>query len=402
MSRPKLTIAVPFAVFPPSGIESRRIFNLYRHLASQFTIEIISLADSGTSNFQGIIAPGLTEVRIPKSLEHQKAESEMVQELAANVADATLMELYCLTPQYLSALKKSTQKADYVLCYQPYLLPAIQAVTNKPLWYEATGVETDLKKKLLPENEAGTEFWEAVSQLEMKCCEKSELIITPSKPLKQKLVSRLGVKGKKILAIPNGINTQRLNFTSYEQRLANKAKLGLTDSFTAIYMGTGSPHNADEARGILNIASKLQDINFLLLGNVGIFFDPRLTPPNVRFIPSIDEKTKSIIISSADVALNPVTKLTDTQSIMLEYFCQGIPVVSTPKGARGLSINHDKHCFIGEIWRFPELLSKCRQEDTIKKVNRLENVQKYTKKEFEWSKIVRQFAKQIISGNLAA
>lgn len=402
MIRPKITIAVPFAVFPPSGKESRRIFNLYRHLASQFTIEIVSLAEAGIPYFHGTIAPGLIEIRIPKSLEHQKAESEMVQAFATNVADATLMELYQLTPRYLSELKKSTKTADYVLCYQPYLLPAIQAVSNKPLWYEPTGIETELKKKLLPENEAGTEFWEAISQLELECCTKSDLILTASKSLKQELNAKLAVKEEKVIAIPTGINSQRISFTSYEQRLANKAKLGLTDSFTAIYTGTGNPHNVDEARAILNIASKLKDINFLLLGNIGIFFEPRLTPPNVRFIPSMDEKTKTIIINSTDVALNPATKVTDTQLTMLEYFCQGIPVISTPKGIKELGLSYGKHCFVGEVWRFPELLTTCYQEDFMKKSHRLENVQKYVRKEFEWSKIVEQFTKQIRPRSLAA
>ena len=390
-TRPKITLAIPFAVFPPGRLESRRIFHLYRHLCDRFTVEIVSLADAGTPHFKGVVAPGMTEIRVPKSAKHQQAEIAMVQGLGANVADATLMKLYPLTPRYLSALKKSLSTAKYALCYQPYLLPAIKAVSNKPLWYEATGIETELKRKLLPENEAGVEFWEAVSRLEAECCQKSQLIITSSKALKEELVTKLAVSSQKIVAVPNGINTRRISFVPYEQRLANKEKLGIKDSFLAIYTGTGSPHNADEARSILNMASKLQEINFLLLGNVGIFFEPRLTPPNVRFIPSIDKNTQSIIVGSADVALNPVTKITDTQSTMLEYFCQGVPVISTPLGIKELGINPREHCFVGETWRFPELLVNCREENTQDKIKRLKKVQKYVKNELEWSKISQKF-----------
>jgi glycosyltransferase involved in cell wall biosynthesis len=402
LKRQKITLAVPFAVFPPNNFESRRLFHFYRHLAEVFQIEIISLAGTGESHFQGIIAPHLTEIRVPKSLEHQKAEIEIVQELGANVADATLMKLYSLSPQYLSVLKKSTKNADFVISYQPYLLPAIREVSNKPIWYEATGIESELKKKLLPENEIGTEFWESVVELENKCCQISNLIITASEHLAQSIIQKQEVNPDKVIYVPNGIDTDRLHFVSYEQRLVNKEKLGLQDSFLAIFAGTGNPNNADEARAILNIASKLQDMNFLLLGDVGIFFDPRLTPPNVRFIPSMDEKTKSIIVSTADVALNPVKKGSDTQSMMLEYFCQGIPVISTRFGVKGLGVEHEKHCLIGDVWRFPELLVTCKKENIVNKKNRLKNVKKYVTNSFEWSEIARQFLGKFQPWNLVS
>ena len=389
--RQKITLAVPFAVFPPHDLKTRRLFHFYRHLAEEFAIEIVSLASVGKPHYKGIIAPGLTEIRVPKSSKHQQAEIEMVQELGANVADATLMKLYKLSPRYLSALKRSIKNSDIIISYQPYLFSAIREISNKPIWYEATGIERELKKKLLPENEAGTEFWESIVNLENKCCQTSNLIITANEDLAHDLVNKLTVEAEKVICVPQGIDTERLEFVSYEQRSLNKEKLGLKDSFLAIFTGTGNPNNADEARAILNIASKLQDMNFLLLGDVGIFFEPRLTPPNVRFIPSMDEKTKSIITSTADVALNPVKKGFDTQSMMLEYFCQGIPVISTRFGVKGLGVEHEKHCLIGDVWRFPELLVSCKKEDIVNKKNRLNNVRKYVTNNFEWSEIAHKF-----------
>ena len=391
MKRPQITLAVPFAVFPPHDIKSRRLFHLYRHLAQDFNIEIISLADANQEYFAGIIAPGLTEIRVPKSVKHQETEIALVQKLQANVADATLMQLYSLSPKYLQVLKKSAKQADYVLTYQPYLLPAIQEVSNKPIWYEATGIEGQLKKDLLPANEIGMQFLESIDELERQACKISNLIITASTEDTHFIKNIKGVDRNKVIHIPHGIDTKRLDFTPYETRLLNKEKLGLENSFLAIFTGTGHPHNADEARSILNIASKLQDMNFLLLGDVGASFEARLTPPNVSFIPSLDAPTKSLILSLADVALNPVKINSDSQSIMMEYFCQGIPVISTPFGVKSLGINNQKHCLIGDLWRFPELLTACRQENIVNKKVRLENVRKYMKNNFEWQKITNKF-----------
>ena len=391
MTRPQITLAVPFAVFPPHDIKSRRLFHLYRHLAQDFNIEIISLANANDEFFEGIIAPGLTEIRVPKSLEHQEAEIALVQKLKANVADATLMQLYSLSPKYLQVLKKSAKKANFVLTYQPYLLPAIQEVSNKPIWYEASGIESELKKDILPENAIGTEFLESICELEAKACQISNLIITASEQDSRAIKTMQGVDSNKIIYIPNGIDPKRLNFTPYETRLLNKEKLGLENNFLAVFTGTGNPYNADEARSILNIASKLQDINFLLLGDLGTSFEARLTPPNVGFIPSIDANTKALILSLADVALNPVKVGSDTQSIMMEYFCQGIPVVSTPFGVKSLGLKPSKHCLIGDIWRFPELITTCRQENIVTKKVRLENVKNYVKNNFEWQEISNKF-----------
>ncbi|HHP7230445.1 MAG TPA: hypothetical protein ACFCUY_06255 [Xenococcaceae cyanobacterium] len=400
--RPKITLAVPFAVFPPSNVRSRRIFHLYRHLAQDFDIEIVSLGNAGEPAFQGIIAPGFTETRVPKSPRHQQAEIELVQKLGANVADATLLKLYTLSPKYLQGLKKSAKSANFVLTYQPYLFPAIREVSNKPIWYEASGLETELKRQLLPENEIGQEFWEAVCEVEAKCAKVSDLIITSSQHDARSIAQLPNVESSKVIYVPNGIDTERIKFTSYEQRLVNKEKLGFKASFLAVFTGTGSPHNADEARSILNIASKLQNVNFLLLGDVGVFFDPRLTPPNVGFIPNTDEKTKSIILSLADVALKPVRKSSESQSITLEYFCQGIPVVSTKFGVKSLNIEPEKHCLIGDVWQFPELIITCQKENIVNKKVRIENVRKHIKNNFDWSIIAHKISGQFKSWSLTA
>jgi glycosyltransferase involved in cell wall biosynthesis len=127
---------------------------------------------------------------------------------------------------------------------------------------------------------------------------------------------------------------------------------------------------------------------------VGTTFEPRLTPPNVGFISSLDEKTKSIILGLADVALNPANSGSDTVPTVLEYFCMGIPVISTNLGIQGLGIKDDKHCLVGDLWRFPELLVFNNQENIINKKTRLKNVRKHIENNFEWSHIAAEFFTQ--------
>lgn len=390
----KITLAIPFAVFPPNDTKSSRIFHLYRHLAREFSIEIVSLGNAEEPAFKSAIAAGLTEIRIPKTPKHQNAENNLNRKLGANLSDASLLKLYSLTPQYIQALKKSAHSADFLITYQPYLFSALRSVSNKPIWYEASGIETDLKKQILPENSFGQEFWELVTATEQKCCQTSNLIITTSNHNARELSKLYDLPRNKIICLPNGIDTSRIDFVTYEQRLLNKEKLGLKDSAIAIFMGTGNPHNADEARAVLNIASKIRNVNFLILGDVGTTFEARLTPPNVEFIPSLDKQTKSIILGLADVALNPAKAGSDTLPTVMEYFCTGIPVISTRWGVKSLGIEDEKYCLVGDVWRFPELLVTNNKENIVNKKNRLENVRKYIKNNFEWSHIAAEFFNQ--------
>ncbi len=391
--RQRITLAAPFSIFPPHDIKTRRIFHLYRHLAHEFTIEIVSLANANEPGFKRAIAPGLTEIRIPKTLKHQQAEIEMNQELGAKIADASLLKLYSLTPKYLQALKKSAKSSDFLVTYQPYLFPALRSVSNKPIWYEVNGIETELKKQILPENNLGQEFWELIAATEKECCQISNLIITATEQDAKGLSKIHQIENNKIVCVPNGIDASGLNFISYEQRLLNKDKLGLKDSFIAIFIGTGNPHNANEARSVLNIASKLNNVQFLILGDVNATFEARLTPPNVDFISSLDEKTKLTVLSLADVALNP-TKSAAATPLIMEYFCTGMPVISTPTGVKSLGIENEAHCLIGDLWRFPELLMSNNQENIVNKKNRLENVKEYITDNFEWSQIASKFFSQ--------
>jgi len=46
LHRPKLTVAVPFPVYPPVGGGQQRVFSLYRHVARDFDVELVTLAES--------------------------------------------------------------------------------------------------------------------------------------------------------------------------------------------------------------------------------------------------------------------------------------------------------------------------------------------------------------------
>jgi glycosyltransferase involved in cell wall biosynthesis len=64
-------------------------------------------------------------------------------------------------------------------------------------------------------------------------------------------------------------------------------------------------------------------------------------PANVVWLGVIDGQQRRALYRAADMALNPMFSGSGTNLKMLDYFAAGLPVVSTPAGARGLDLTPD-------------------------------------------------------------
>src|SRR5690606_8697672 len=82
---------------------------------------------------------------------------------------------------------------------------------------------------------------------------------------------------------------------------------------------------------------------FIVMGSACMPFRDRKLPPNLHLVGQVDEATRNGLLAAADVALNPMRSGSGTNLKMLDYFAAGIPVISTPFGARGLAIEPDTH-----------------------------------------------------------
>lgn len=131
-------------------------------------------------------------------------------------------QLYHLTPAYVEALRQSTATSDFVVASHPYLLPAIQEVSNIPIWYEAQDVEIELKKNILSNNVIGTKLLEATHKVEYECCRVSTMLMVCCQDDAKVLNRIYGVNLDKIVEVPNGIALETVNYISLEERILKK------------------------------------------------------------------------------------------------------------------------------------------------------------------------------------
>lgn len=385
--RKKITVAVTFSVFPPTYGGQVRIFHLYRHLAREFDIELITLDDRRQPAFRGEIAPGLWEIRVPMSNAHHDAMWSILAQVGVPITDVTMPKLYNLTPDYVEALRQSTTDADFVVACHPYFLPTIQEVTDKPILHESQDVEIEVKKGLLPGNETGRELLELTHQIEKECCQISQLIMACSHDDAQKLSQLYGIDMSKIVCIPNCVDLESVNYISLQQRLSTKNQLGLKEEFIALFIGSGYQPNQDAVRYIFQIAEQLPDVKFLIMGSVAEAFQNQAIPANLSFMGMVDDETKDVVLGVVDVALNPMMSGSGTNLKMLDYLAAGVPVISTPIGARGLGLEHRKQCIIVELEQFLEEIMCLKHEGEFSKNLRIENARQLVEKEFDWEAV---------------
>lgn len=394
--RKKITVALTFPVFPPLGGGQSRVFHLYRHLARHFDIELVTFTNPDQEPFIGEISPGLREIRIPKSQQHEGEEWKIGQKVGVPVTDVVMPQLYDLTPTYVNALRESTATSDFIIACHPYLLPAIQAVSNKPIWYEAQDVEIELKKGILPKNNVTTtKLLEATRKVEDECCQVSSMIMVCCQDDAKALNRIYGVDLNKIVEVPNGVALETVSYISLEERILKKKELGLDASLTALFIGSWHGPNLDAIHHIFSMAKDLPNVNFLVLGSVGLAFQNDQRPANVGFMGVVDDETKDVALELADVALNPITFGSGTNLKMLDYFAAGIPVISTLFGARGLGIEDGKQCIITELEEFSEIIRCLSQKDISTRSLLIENARCYVEERFDWTVIVKKLIQSI-------
>ena len=145
------------------------------------------------------------------------------------------------------------------------------------------------------------------------------------------------------------------------------------------------------AQKLQGVAPELPDVLLLSVGHHGQAFLHRLTPPNLVFPGMVSTRAKDLLLRSADVALNPMRQGSGTNLKLLEYLAVGVPVVSTPFGARGIEVVDGEHLLLAEPTRFAAAV-RTTLDDPVAAARRAEAGRALVRDRYGWDGLGRRLA----------
>jgi len=380
----KLVVGSTFGIYPPRGGGQLRIFHLYRQLARKCRVDVVSLVESDQQTSRRQLAPGLTEIRIPKSEAHTYAEAEFRGLTRVPVTDVAFSQLHHLTPAFSEAVAACLEADCVLVASHPYAFPAMRVVDDgADWWYDAHNVEVDLKGAMLPNGRIAKRLLAKIRAVERECCGHARMVLASCAEDAERLQALYRLPAGRLMVIPNGVEVSSIRFKPPTERRALTARLRMTQPL-ALFIGSWHEPNLLAARQIVDLARQVPDVRFAIAGSVGIPLAQTERPANIELFGVVSDELKEALLSVAAVALNPMLHGSGTNMKMLDYMAAGIPVISTAVGARGLGLALGTDLRIATPDRFGEALRATLDEPGELADERARATRRKIEERFDW------------------
>ncbi|WP_165354809.1 glycosyltransferase [Tropicimonas sp. IMCC6043] len=337
----KVTVLDMQPIDPPVGGGRMRLFGLYHALGADIETTYVGTYDwPGEKPRDQMMSETLREVMVPLSDAHF-AKAEAVKQSAGGktVIDSAFHSHVHLSGDYLERTRAAVREADAVVYSHPWLHPPTADLVDRSrqvLVYDSQNVEGKLRMALLDDGGTGTEIVREVVRIERALCRTADMVLACSSEDAAAFTRLYGVNPERLRIVPNGTFTEQGAPRTPESTAAAKAKLGAAGRALGIFLGSAYDPNVEAARFLVDeVAPRAPEITFVIAGGVGQVLDEP-SRENVIVTGPLSEEDKQSWLAAADVALNPMFSGSGTNIKMLDFMAAGLPVVTTPTGARGL------------------------------------------------------------------
>ena len=341
----KVTVLDMQPIDPPVGGGRIRLLGLYHALGANVPTTYVGTYDwPGPGYRRHRLSPTLEEIDVPLSDAHFAACTAWEQRVPGKpIIDVSFDLLAHHSPEFVETAREHAAASDVVVFSHPWVYPLIKDLLRPDLQllvYDSQNVEGLLRATLLDDGGFGTKLVRHVAGLERELCLVADLVLACSSEDRRLFHELYGVPIEKIVVVPNGTFTSRVAPADSPARQAARRAMGLADTQIALFVGSAYQPNVEAAKFILEaLAPALPDVTFVICGGVGegLKQHPGASRDNVRITGFVDEEQKARYFAAADLAVNPMFSGSGTNIKMFDFMAAGLPIVSTPIGARGIS-----------------------------------------------------------------
>lgn len=234
-----------------------------------------------------------------------------------------------------------------------------------------------------------------VEMAERECWITAERVFACAHRDLQALERLYGPTRARLSEVPNGVSLDDVPYTTLSERRRLQGVGGIGGQQLAIFMGSWHGPNLEAVEDLILEAPRCPDTRFVILGSVCLPFKERKLPANMEMMGAVDMATRDLMLSIADVALNPMRSGTGTNLKMLDYMAAGVPVISTEFGARGLNITHGEHFLCAPTNNLHTALSEISDMSEMDLERLILAARTRVEEQYSWSVIANHFLEEL-------
>jgi len=385
---------------PPIGGGRVRIYQLYKNLNKNlFDITYLGTFDwLGPAEREQKLAENFVEILIPMTVP-QITINEILSKLCGGMVtlDVTTSFLMRFTPKYGRYLSQLIKNTDVIIVTHPWVYPfvrkAVKHLNKRPIIiYDSHNIEYKIKNSLLNNTIVGRILAANVRKIEGDLARECDIIFACSDEDARGFLDFYKIDENKIILIPNGASIEDIDLPNDEEKQIMKNKYGFTNRFVAIFLASGGYKPNDDAAKYIcqELAPSLKDIDFVLVGSVCEIFSDRYTnqlSENIKLMGVVSSEDKIGLLYASDFALNPVMEGSGTNIKVFDYIAAGLPLLTTPIGARGIDFTNYEDALIAELEDFPEIITKLHDDPLLR--NRLSKRARNLAERYDWHEIAK-------------
>jgi glycosyltransferase involved in cell wall biosynthesis/GT2 family glycosyltransferase len=332
---------------PPVGGGRLRLLGLYHALGLAEPAVYVGTYDwPGEAPRDQMLTPDLREVMVPLSEAHFAAARAATQQAGGRtVIDSIFHQQVGLSPDFLQRCRAAVVGADVVIYSHPWLFPATRDLLDRSrqlVVYDAHNIEGKLRTALLDDHGGpGTGIARDVIRIERELSRTADLVLACSHADGAGFSRLYGVDPARIRVIPNGAFTERQPPADAARRAAARKALRLpSDRVLAIFLGSSYGPNIEAGQFLIDVVAPANpDVTVVIAGGVSEALSKAATEAsNLILTGRLNEADKQAWLDAADIALNPMFSGSGTNIKMLEFMAAGLPILTTPTGARGIDL----------------------------------------------------------------
>ena len=357
---------------PPVGGGRIRLWGLYHRLGESLPTTYVGTYDWPGPGFRHHrLSPSLEEIDVPLSEAHFAVHERWKARVGGRVVIDTTFGLAAgLSTEYLRHAGKAVAAAEVVVFSHPWVYPLLRdrLRDEQLLVYDAHNFEGLLRTELWDDGGPGSEVAKHVVSVEAELARRADAVLSCSEEDSRLFMEVYGVAKERLLDAPNGVFTEKLRPPSPAQKDAARATLKL-EGAAAMFIGSAYQPNAEAAELIVqHLAPALPEVTFLICGGVcdAVSSLRKGAPANVRFLGQLSEEEKQRCLWAADIGLNPMSSGSGTNIKMFDYMAAGLPVVSTPVGARGIAGGEPEGLWVADADQLALHLARLAQDAELR------------------------------------